>query len=73
MGMAFGITIDDVAAVLERNGQAKRSDKELDALLENLDVDRIERDALYGNDMEQQTDYAYDSIEEQLKEQGILS
>lgn len=72
MGMAFGVTIDDVAAVLARNGQAKRSDEELDELLDNLDVDRIERDALYGDDMDQQTDYAYASIEAQLKEQGVV-
>ena len=72
MGMSFGVTIDDVATVLARNGHSKRSAEALDALLDNLDVDRIERDALYGDDIDQQTDYAYDSIEAQLKEQGVL-
>lgn len=38
----------------------------------NLDFDLIEQSALYGDDLEEQTDYANDEIARQLRELGIL-
>jgi len=37
-------------------------------LLFNLDNDAVEKAALYGNDMSEQTDYAYKEIRKQVKE-----
>lgn len=73
MGMAFGVSVDDVAAVLKRHGSAPATEAELDNLFSSLDEERIEQAALYGNDMDEQTDYAQAEIAVQLKEHGFLS
>ena len=37
-----------------------------------MDLDLIEQAALYGDDLDDQTDYANDEIARQLREMGIL-
>ena len=69
MSMAWETTVDDVQIVLEAHGIAADAQNFLD---EQLDHDRVEDAALNGVEMEEQTNYAYQSIEEQLKEAGLL-
>lgn len=73
MGMAFGISVDDVALVLASHGVSLITEDELNNLFESLDGDRVEKAALAGNDMDEQTTYAHDEIALQLKEHGFLS
>lgn len=73
MGMAFGISVDDVALVLASHGVSLITDDELNNLFESLDGDIIEHAALAGNDMDEQTAYAHAEIASQLKDRGFLS
>lgn len=70
MSMAWETTEDDVANVLRAHGITNVN--AADFCDEQLDHDRVEDAALRGNDMDTQTNYAYQSIEEQLKEAGLL-
>ncbi len=70
-GMAFGISSDDVIAVALRRG-VSLSEEKAEALFDDLDHDAIEDAALAGDDMGEQTDYAFDEIERQLEAAGEL-
>ncbi len=72
MSFAFEVTTDDILIVLNRNGKAVTAQEELDAIHSSLDFNRIEKDILYYDDLDEQTDAAYKSIEAQLKESGVL-
>lgn len=72
MATAFGISVDDVETVLQKHGVAHATEDELLNLLESLDVGRVEKAALAGDDMDEQTTYALDEIAFQLKENGFL-
>lgn len=72
MNRAFGITLDDVESVMRRHG---KEDKDVDVVMsifDDLDLDAITKAALYGHEMEQQTAYAHQEIEDQLKAMGII-
>jgi hypothetical protein len=73
MGLAFGISVDDVASVLASCGVSQITEDELNNLFESLDQDRVEKAALAGDDMDEQTHYAHAEIAVQLKEHGFLS
>jgi hypothetical protein len=73
MGMAFGISVDDVASVMANHGVTQITEDELINLFESLDGDIIEHAALAGNDMDEQTSYAHAEIASQLKDRGFLS
>jgi hypothetical protein len=73
MGMAFGISVDDVALVLASHGVSLITEDELNNLFESLDGDIIEHAALAGNDMDEQTSYAHAEIASQLRDRGFLS
>lgn len=64
MNTGFEITVDDVATVLDRMGLVEDAEE----YFEQIDHDRVEAAALYGNDMDEQTAYAYDEIEIQINE-----
>jgi enamine deaminase RidA (YjgF/YER057c/UK114 family) len=68
MNTAFEISVEDVGNVLD----AHRIGYDADELHGNLDHDAIEEAALWGDNMEEQTNYAYQEIEKQLKEIGLL-
>jgi hypothetical protein len=74
MSMAFGITELDVLAVLERCGfnGIRESDPRFIAAMDLVSMEdyRIEKAALYGDDMDEQTDYALQEIETILREDG---
>lgn len=63
------VTVDDVETVLVAHGlSASRAE----ALYEELDHDVISDAALKADDMDDQTNYSYQAIEDQLKELGEL-
>jgi hypothetical protein len=76
--IAFQITEEDVENVLRSNAlhAANTNGKSFESIAaeicDDLDHGKIESAALYGNDMEQQTNYACDEIARQLREKGIL-
>ena len=76
MSNAWETTSDDVLIVLEQNGVEVSVDVEewrLDEIVDfQLDHEAIEKAALNGDDMEQQTNYAHDEIKKQLKRVGVI-
>lgn len=68
---AFEITQEDVNTVLSAHNIVK-TPKERERIFDDLDCGEIEGAALYGDEMEEQTNYAYQEIENQLKAEGIL-
>jgi hypothetical protein len=71
MSMAWETTVDDINTVLQAHGKYVHQ-TELDEYLDKVDCDDVEAAALAGDDMDEQTNYAYQSIEEQLMEDGCL-
>lgn len=69
--MAFAISEDDVAAVMSKHRANVTSDMIQDAY-DALNHDRVEKSALYGNDLDSQTELAYQDIEEQLRELKLI-
>ena len=75
---AYEPTEEDVANVLSSNalvvantdGQSFAS--MASELFADLDLDLVEQAALYGDDLDSQTDYANDEITRQLREMGVL-
>lgn len=68
MSLAFEITEEDIKNVLSRN----KSGGDPQLILPYLDMGAVEKAALYGDDIDDQTEYAYQEIERQLHEKGIL-
>ena len=73
---AYQATEEDVANVLNSNALANPGGKSIEQLaaevFPGLDFGLIEEAALYGDDLESQTDYANDEITRQLVEKGVL-
>lgn len=65
MSYAWEVTIDDIINVFIRN-QLPVSDSVAMDILDDLDLFLIEKAVLYGNDLDEQTEYAYQEIERQL-------
>jgi len=63
---AFEVTSDDVRAVVGCD------DETAEELFRVLELAAIEKAALYGSDMDEQTRYAYAEIKRQLKESGKI-
>ena len=69
MSLAFEITSDDVSTVLDRLDPAVRArlpQDPQDILDDIVDEDAVESAALYGDGMDEQTNYALDEIQAQL-------
>jgi hypothetical protein len=75
---AFGITEDDVTAVLRANSLKVANTKGMpfeamgEMLLPDLDQNLVAQEALRGNDLDKQTEYAHDEIHRQLWEKGVI-
>lgn len=75
---AYQATEEDVENVLRSNSLAvantmgKSFESIANEVFGNLDFDIIQQAALYGDDLDEQTGYAYDEIARQLREMGIL-
>lgn len=78
MHAAFGISEEDVEAVLKAhaldvvNSRGATFAAMASELLTDLDHGAIERAALYGNDIDEQTRFAHAAIAEQLRGLGAL-
>ena len=76
---AYQATEDDVKNVLHSNktvaglANADALNKLAKSAFADLDFDLIEQAALYGDELDSQTDYANDEIARQLREAGILA
>lgn len=79
MNLAYQVTQEDVENVLASNELLVNTPNVTSIasiakqVMPSLDFDLIEQAALYGDDLDQQTDYANDEIARQLREQGILA
>lgn len=74
MSTAFEITVEDVENVFEQAGKpisSAQAEKIFDEVIAPEDG-RIEKAALWGNDMETQTSYAYQEIKTILIEAKLL-
>ena len=74
MSQAFGISRGDVHSVMLRMGiYCKENDEQVTNAFDMVisEDDRITEAALYGDDLEEQTKYAYDEIQEILMEGGF--
>lgn len=73
MNLAFGISEEDLEAVLAKfNKLENLKQEEISGIFFLLDLDAIEKAALYSTDFDEQVSFAYLEIEEQLKQNGIL-
>ena len=68
---AFEISVEDVMQVCSEHGR-EVTYEEAEKLYDGLDRVKITEAALHGDEMEQQTDYAYDEIGCQLREKNFL-
>ena len=68
MNTAFEVTVDDVENVLNKHNLGHDAEE----IHGSLDHDALEEAALWGDDMDEQTNYACQEIEKQLKEMGFL-
>lgn len=70
MSFAFEITSEDVLTVANDRLKLGVDEAQADKLLDDIDTKMVEDGALYGDDMDEQTEYAYEEIARQLKENG---
>ena len=71
MSTAYEVMEEDVITVARANG-LDIDDESSSDILDTLDHVAIEKAALFGDSMEDQTAYAYEEIERQLRGAGIL-
>jgi HSP90 family molecular chaperone len=72
MNTAFEITVEDIQSALFSKKEIEISDEQANDFYQNIDTDEVERSALFGNDMEEQTEFAFQSIIEQLEELELI-
>ena len=72
MSNAWETTFDDIENVLNRMGYKGNDEVLTRRILGDLDHNEIEAAALHGDAIEDQTDYAYDEIERQIKVNKLL-
>lgn len=73
MTTAFETTTDDVFNVAKNHFGIDITFDEAEKILAGLNVSSIEKAALNGDEMEQQTVYAFEAILEQMKEMPRFS
>ena len=79
MSNAWEVTNEDVRTALSINGVSSATffdedefDEFVDECMGELDFAVIENEALRGNDMDEQTEYALEAIQEQLQIAGRI-
>lgn len=70
MSNAWEVTPEDVMQALD-NLQIPYDEDKVDEVLDLLDLDRVEKEALRGDDMNEQTEYALREIEDQILNMDI--
>lgn len=78
MNLSYQATAEDVGNVLTSNMllvdmQGLSIEDFAETLLPLIDMDKVEQAALFGDDLEEQTDYANDEIADQLLGLGIIT
>jgi hypothetical protein len=77
--LAFEVTVEDVVTVLRSNRgsfmstEGKSTEAVARESFEDLDFDLVVQAALFGDDMDEQVDFAYDEIARQLIEMGVFA
>jgi hypothetical protein len=71
MSLGWEVTTEDILNVCVKNGE-KITEAKADEILEQLDTGKIEREALRGDDMSEQTDNADIEIWEQIVDKNLL-
>ena len=71
MSNAWGTTTDDVLNVIHNMGKKTAGDK-VHQILNDLNHFEIECEALRAPDQETQIEYAYQEIQRQIQEKGLL-
>lgn len=71
MSLAWETTTEDIIIAC-RNNEEEISEEKAEEILGNLDTDKIEREALRGDDMLEQTDYAQAEIWDQIFDNDLL-
>ena len=71
MSAAWETTREDVSNVITNNGYTV-DDYLLDEIHSSIDTNMVEKEALRGDDMSEQTDYAYKEIWEQILNNGYF-
>ena len=73
MSLAWETTTDDIRVALSGmlgRGIRDMTDAQIEYLSTKLDHEEIEKAALYGDNIEQQTEYAIEEIREQIRDIG---
>lgn len=70
MSNAWQTTDEDIMNVMARHG-VELDEEEIEFILSRLDHDAIERAALFGDEIEDQTGYAYDEIDKQIHDGNL--
>lgn len=80
MSLAYQVTLEDVENVLSSNTLSPTSTASIRSIeaiatvaMPMLNFELIEQSALYGVDLDEQTDFANDEIARQLRELDILA
>jgi len=75
MSYAFQVTADDVELVMNAHSQGVSAEEAEEIFDQHIapQAERIEKAALYGNEMEEQTEYAHKEIAAILVEEGVLT
>ena len=68
MSLAWETTVDDILNVFRKMGHEGTEEQARQILDNVIDFDRVEQAALCGDEMDDQVEYAYADIEEQIKE-----
>lgn len=71
MSLAWKTTTEDIIAACRDNGE-EIPEEQAEEILDQLDTDKIEREALRGDDMLEQTKYAQIEIWEQIFDNDLL-
>lgn len=74
MGAGFEVTVEDIQAVLAMEGRPASYGEAEAILAEHVGAaaGRVEKAALRGDDLDEQTGYAYEEIADVLREAGII-
>lgn len=66
MSFGFEVTNDDIEQTLESITGTKPTPERVEEVADLIDVDEVEKAAMYGNDLDTQTTYALENIREQI-------
>ncbi len=76
MGLAWEVTAEDVNTALNQMGNISQFNEEREELCDEilifLDDEEVESAALYGNDIDTQSNYAIEEIKKQIKDLQLV-